>query len=224
MDSSPDNNTNIAQLIAERDFYKKILDNIPAIVHINNLDKETIEWVNQRVELMSGYKPEDIVSNRDFLPSVVVADDHQWMYDSIDIIRQLQNESTSYIYSIRHANGQVVTYQGCCVVFDKDELGKPLSNLAIDIDITHEIANYQQLKRHLDEMTRQLHRTQLDNLTKTEKQIISLLCQGKSIKAIAQAQNRSHYTIDNHKRHVFAKLGINKTSQLVKWANEVGFC
>jgi DNA-binding CsgD family transcriptional regulator len=210
------------KLLAERDFYKRILDKVPAVIHINNLETQLVDWINQYGLSLSGYPHDQVVQNPDFLPRVVVAEDLPWMFESIEWFKKPDSNSTSYIYNMRHADGKIATYQGFGVLFDTDKNGKPLRNLAIDIDITHDIQNYLQLKRHMDEMRRKLHQSQLDNLTITERQIVTQLCRGKSIKAIATEQNRSHYTIENHKRNIFNKLGFNKTSQLVTWGNEVG--
>jgi DNA-binding CsgD family transcriptional regulator len=210
------------KLIAQRNFYKQVLDKIPAVVHINNLETQLVDWINQYGLSLSGYTHDQVVQNPDFLRGAVVAEDLPWMYESIEWFKKPDSNSTSYIYNMRHADGKVVTYQGFGVVLETDENGKPLRNLAIDIDITHDIQNFLQLKRHLDEMRRKLHQSQLDSLTITERQIVTHLCKGKSIKTIASEQNRSHYTIENHKRNIFTKLGFNKTSQLVTWGNEVG--
>ncbi|PZX10142.1 PAS domain-containing protein [Breznakibacter xylanolyticus] len=218
----PHSTSDLQAIIAERDFYKKILDALPAVVHVNNLETQMVDWINGGVVQISGYEPGQIVNNPDFLKSVVVPDDLTWMAESIVKFKVMQQRSDSYLYSMRHADGTVATYQGFGVVFERDAAGRPLRNLAIDIDITHEISNYKQLKRHLEEMTKQLHQSQLKQLTKTEKQVIVYLCDGKTVKEIAGLLHRSVHTIANHKRNVYSKLGLHRTGQLVGWAKEVG--
>ena len=62
----------------------------------------------------------------------------------------------------------------------------------------------------------------LKNLTKTEKEIISLLAKGLTTMDIAKKRKRSYETINNHKRNIFNKLDIHKISELVSFAVETG--
>jgi len=211
----------IKQIIAERDFYKKILDIIPAAIHINNLNTQMVEWVNGAVEKISGFKKEEIINNPEFLRENVIEEDINWVEDSINDFKDLEGVYSA-IYSMRHANGDINTYHGIGVLFDFDKYGNPTHNLAIDINITHEVRNYKQLKKHLTELTRKLNQFKIDSLTDKEIKIIQLLYQGKILKEIANELNRSPHTIDKHIRNVFKKLNINKTRQLTLWAKEVG--
>ena len=62
----------------------------------------------------------------------------------------------------------------------------------------------------------------LKTLTKTEKEIIRLLANGKTTMEIADFKNRSYETINNHKRNIYQKLSINKLSDLTSFAVENG--
>lgn len=205
----------------ERDFYKKILDKIPAVVHVNNLNTQLVDWVNDTAERFSGYKREFMVQNPDFLQNVIVEEDLEWFQESIAEYKQLEG-IYSNIYSMKLKDGSIATYHGLGVVFETDENNKPIRNLAIDVDITTEIRNYKQLKSHLDELTRKLRKTELDQLTKAEIKVIVLLCKGNTLKQVATELDRSVHTIDNHKRNIFNKINVHKISELVVWAKDVG--
>ena len=56
-----------------------------------------------------------------------------------------------------------------------------------------------------------------NNITDSELEIIFL-----STKEIADIKCRSYETINNHKRNIFKKLEVNKTTQLVSKARELG--
>ncbi|HOP05431.1 MAG TPA: PAS domain-containing protein [Tenuifilaceae bacterium] len=208
-------------IITERDFYKKILQSIPAVIHVNNLSTELVEWVNDAGERISGYTREEIVNNPNFLPNVIVEEDLEWIAESI-IDYKKDNGVSSYVYSMRNADGTLSNYHGIGVVFERDENGIPLKNLAIDIDVTHEIRNYIQLKRQFENLTKKLNSDKLDKLTKIEVEVIKNICKGKTVDEISKDLKRSYHTIDNHKRNIFKKLLINKTSQLIYFAKEVG--
>ena len=62
----------------------------------------------------------------------------------------------------------------------------------------------------------------LDILTPTELIITKMISQGLSDKEIAAHQESATDTIKQHKKHIFSKLGINKSTELVAIAYECG--
>jgi DNA-binding NarL/FixJ family response regulator len=59
-------------------------------------------------------------------------------------------------------------------------------------------------------------------LTKREKEIINLLCEGIAVKEIATILCVSPRTIDNHKANIMKKLGFHNRIELVKYAIKEG--
>ncbi|PWJ42943.1 helix-turn-helix transcriptional regulator [Sediminitomix flava] len=53
-------------------------------------------------------------------------------------------------------------------------------------------------------------------LTKTEKEIIKLLKEGRSRKEIAELQFVSSHTVGTHIKNIYRKLGVNKIAELLK--------
>lgn len=51
-------------------------------------------------------------------------------------------------------------------------------------------------------------------LTKTQQEIVALICQGKSTPEIAQARGRSEFTIRNHLTKIFERLGVNTREEV----------
>lgn len=60
------------------------------------------------------------------------------------------------------------------------------------------------------------------SLTKREQEITRLIAQSKTSKDIAEALFISPLTVDTHRRNIFSKLGINKATELTKYAYENG--
>jgi DNA-binding CsgD family transcriptional regulator len=56
------------------------------------------------------------------------------------------------------------------------------------------------------------------SLTKREKEVVKLIAQGESNIAISQQLFISNFTVKTHRKNIYKKLEINKTSQLVKMA------
>ncbi len=59
-------------------------------------------------------------------------------------------------------------------------------------------------------------------LTPTELSVTKLISQGLSDKEIAAEQGSALDTIKQHKQHIFSKLGINKSTELVALAYDCG--
>lgn len=56
------------------------------------------------------------------------------------------------------------------------------------------------------------------HITEREREVIELLCEGITMKEIADRLNISKRTIDTHKSNIMQKLGFRSTIELVKYA------
>src|ERR1700691_733826 len=63
---------------------------------------------------------------------------------------------------------------------------------------------------------------QYDRLTPREKQILELVAQGKSTRAIAALLHLSENTVSVHRASVMTMLGIHRTAELIVWAAKKG--
>lgn len=61
-----------------------------------------------------------------------------------------------------------------------------------------------------------------ERLTPREKQILELVAQGRSNKAIAALLGVSENTVSVHRANLMAELGIHRTSELIVWAAKRG--
>ena len=62
-----------------------------------------------------------------------------------------------------------------------------------------------------------------NQLTPREKEVISLVAQGKSYKEMAKALSISDFTVRTHLTNIRMKLRVNKTSKVVSMAASQGF-
>ncbi|MGH9182099.1 MAG: LuxR C-terminal-related transcriptional regulator [Acidimicrobiales bacterium] len=68
-----------------------------------------------------------------------------------------------------------------------------------------------------------LRRADPVELTPRERDIVQLIVDGQSNKAVATSLGIAHQTAKNHVRHVMAKLAVNSRVQLCAWAIERGY-
>lgn len=64
---------------------------------------------------------------------------------------------------------------------------------------------------------------EVSELTRREKEVLSLLCEGGEDAAIAKEMGVSRNTLRNHIARVYGKIGVNRRAAAVLWARERGF-
>ena len=62
----------------------------------------------------------------------------------------------------------------------------------------------------------------LDVLTDREREILGLICQGKSDLEMSTELKVSHYTVRNHVASLYRKIGVNRRSAAILWVRERG--
>ena len=62
----------------------------------------------------------------------------------------------------------------------------------------------------------------LDDLTRRERDILTLICRGAGDAEIGAELNLSPHTIRNHVASLYKKLNVNRRSAVVIWARERG--
>ena len=60
-------------------------------------------------------------------------------------------------------------------------------------------------------------------LTKREKDVLGLVCEGADDNAIADQLSMSRNTVRNHVARIYGKIGVNKRGAAIVWARERGF-
>jgi DNA-binding NarL/FixJ family response regulator len=60
------------------------------------------------------------------------------------------------------------------------------------------------------------------DLTAREREVLTLICQGKSDPEIATELKLARNTVRNHIASLYQKLGVNRRSALIVWARERG--
>src|SRR3546814_2318013 len=63
----------------------------------------------------------------------------------------------------------------------------------------------------------------VSELTRREKEVLSLLCEGGDDAAIAKEMGVSRNTLRNHIARVYQKIGVNRRAAAILWGRERGF-
>lgn len=95
----------------------------------------------------------------------------------------------------------------------------PLKITAGDNEFSYESLHFiQQQHGDLYKLTVRA-KTQLDDLTQREKEVVFGICQGNTFKQIAKELSLSPSTVSNHLYRIYLKLGIHSRNQLIALAN-----
>ncbi|NJC27625.1 helix-turn-helix domain-containing protein [Neolewinella antarctica] len=61
------------------------------------------------------------------------------------------------------------------------------------------------------------HRNRFDNLTRREREVLTLIVRGKTNEEIATALYRSVHTVRTHRNNIWRQLGIRSVVEAVWW-------
>lgn len=70
---------------------------------------------------------------------------------------------------------------------------------------------------HVVQTTQRELRSEMSELTKRELELIKLLSEGLANKTAADRLNVTYFTINQHLKNIYKKLGINSKSELISW-------
>lgn len=218
-------NKKIEALIEENTFLKKLIQAVPASVHVleinENLETKpywlTSEYtevtgLDQNIRKQMGFaRPENFYHGED-VDSILTA------------TRQFINKEKDRFAILCRVKKHINKSEWLYVRGGRITIEEGKHHMAILLFPINDKAVYNHLKLdiYLKEITRLRNQLAIAKLTRTEIKVVELLAKGLSTKEVANRLYRSFDTINNHRRSIFKKLGIHKISELVSFANENG--
>ena len=212
----------------ELEFLRNVLDNIPALVYINELerpgDPSSIKnvYLNRFGHTMIGYSREEInemgssffstiihPDDMEVIPTTVEASYHQPYLVSMHRLRFKGNAEYKWFYDHGY---NLKTFED----------GSPKQALVIAVEVTDTMHTQNQLTSALKEISRLKYALKLSTLTAREKEILHLIVKGKTDKEICSALFISLQTAKKHRNNLILKTGVNNTAELVALAVEAG--
>lgn len=215
------------EIINEYNFLMKALNGLNAIIYINEIDHNgniKLIWANNKYPDFTGFTFEERQKlGEKYYELYYHPDDYHNTIKIIHDVAEWKIDSYSISYRIKHKNGNWVWIYSKGNIFDKDKERGIRKCISIAIDMTDRIVqNEEQLDILLKEIAQLRNKALIVKLTKTEKEAINHLVNGKTTKEIARIKNRSYHTISNHKRNIFKKLNLHNIAELVAFAKETG--
>jgi len=196
------------------------LGSVVLIVKVNRNGNTLPVWANKKYTEATGFSINER-NNAGFTKNnnqIIHQEDYDCLIDEIKSrIKEKQSEG-SFIFRLS-------TKQGIWKWFFFNAKTMTINNnsnylLCNGFELCKE--NQYRLLKYLQDNNQQRNKEILCKLTKTEKEIIKDIISGFSTREIANKRERSFETINNHKRNLFKKLQISKSSELVIFALENG--
>lgn len=218
----------------ELDFYKKLWNFFligDSYYFILNHQSLMFEFVSKEVEDVMGYHPSEF--NIQFMNNKIHPDDRTWFlgignrvadFFSKLPIEKMMNYKIRFDIRFLKKNGDYarILYQG--ILLEHDENGRFLRTLGAHTDITYlkqegkpmlSFIGMDGEPSYRDVASTNLFSEIKEELTRREKQVLTLLIQGKFSKEISNILHISKQTVDTHRKNMLHKKNLSNTGELV---------
>ena len=160
-----------------------------------------------------------------FKPDILLLDISMPKIGGLDIIEQIHRvspETKILIITVHKANAYIIKAlkEGVKGYLNKENAGEELlpalrKIAAGRIYLTSSVSSYL-IEKTIQKSAEKIQEDTL--LTAREKEILRLVAEGRSAKDIASIVFISRRTVENYKNTLLKKLGLHKTSDLIKYA------
>lgn len=226
----------------EADARKKILHLFQVgdyYYYVFNLHKMEFEFISAEVKSVLGYTTSQL--NVPFFLSQVHPEDIQWFMDFEQMVVSFFNNigphrankyKVRYDYRIKKADGTYIRILHQMLNIEPDHQGIAARTLCLHTDITYlkkegrpvlSFIGMEGEPSYIDVAVDAKRMSVGENLSRREKEILTLLMQGESSKEIASRLFISKLTVDTHRRNMLKKAGFQSTTELATNAIKEGW-
>ncbi|MBV9656268.1 MAG: response regulator [Acetobacteraceae bacterium] len=145
-------------------------------------------------------------------PSCVLTDLRMPGLDGIELFRQLKAQGSAIPVIVMTAHGDVATAVRAIKAGVADFIEKPFDDDTLLASINAALNNVQPQTAAADAVTR------IGTLKPREREVLDLLMQGKSNKAVAQVLGLSTRTVEVHRARLMARLDVGSLAEAVRLA------
>ena len=230
------------QLRHEIELYKKLLRFFQVgdyCYYIFNIPALDLEFVSNDIETLLGYSPAEF--NMKMLLDNIHPQDRPYFLNfetkaaqflAMLPIEKLLKYKIRYDYRIQKKSGEYSRILQQSAVIEYDENGGLKRTLATHTDISHlktegkPVLSFIGLDgepSYINVDVERVFAVSKETLSGREKQVLTLLIEGKLSKEIGDILNISKETVDKHRKNMIAKNKLNNTAELVSNAIKKGW-
>jgi len=235
-------NTAPQQLDFELDLFKKLLNFFQVgdyFYCVFNLQEIRLDKVSDDVLPVLGYQASEFTI--ELLMENIHPDDRPWFLNfenkareflSALPVEKLMKYKIRHDFRIKKKDGTYIRLLHQAMIIEHDENGQILRTVALETDITHlkpegkptmSIIGLENEPSYIDVDVEKIFTISGENLTKREKQILTLIMEGKLSKEIGKMLHISKQTVDTHRNNMIEKNNVKNTSELIAKAIKQGW-
>lgn len=206
---------------------------------IFNLKDSQFDLMSKEVEMMLGYKADEF--DLPLFISKIHPDDQPWFLNieskvseffSTLSLEQIPNYKVRYDYRIKKSNGEYIRILQQIITIQHNETGGVLRTFGVHTDISHlklegnPVLSFIGLNGEpslIDVDIKSVFPIPSAFLTNREREILSLLVDGKETKEIAAELFISNETVSTHRKNLLRKTKARNTSEMITMAIRKGW-
>lgn len=211
----------------ELSFYRQLFSKMNAAIYITNFDPYRVEWVteNKVIETVLGLNQKQIIEKGAYIASRVLKDPDfkESIVDEVDEFSKNPNATWTGAFRIRKEGSSDFSWvMYSCAAFEKDEEGNPISGVVVAFGL-NEFNTPGAMQDFITHLKSRIFVTQRTSFTKQQRLVLSKILENKTSVQIAKELSLSKYTIDDHRKAIYKKLGCKNKSELFQSAQKIGF-
>lgn len=207
--------------------------------YIFNVKKSIFELISDEITATLGYHPSEV--DVPFLLSNIHPDDQPWFLNFENKVTeffstltqyQIPNYKVRYDYRIRKKNGEYIRILKQVVTIQFDKSNRLLRTFGVHTDISHikqdglPVLSFIGLNGEpsfIGVNVNKVFSSASIQLTRREKEVLSLLIEGKKSEEISRQLFISKLTVNTHRRNLLKKTNTPNTIKLISVAIKKGW-
>ena len=210
----------------ELSFYRSIFSQMNAAVYLINLNPYEIKWVadNDMLQTVLGMTQQQVIADGSFIASKVLKDPdfNESVTEAVMAFYENPDIKWTGVYRIKKEGSSELSWvMYSTATFEKDERGNPKTAITVAFSL-HDFNTPRVMKDFMTYLKTKIYTKERESLTEQQSIITNLILQNKSSKEIAQELSLSKYTIVDHRKAIYKKLGCKNKAELFQVAQELG--
>ncbi len=203
-------------------FYEKIFSSLYSIVFVFDMNNYRMIWVNDGLKKILGYKKSTQTIPEDVLIDIYHPDDRDYLKEMKLFFSQNKKGTFTAIFKFRDIKGEYVWLCTAANVFRRTANNDVFEVVGVSISFSNELTYQKNLKVITKEKLKESNKNAISVLSKRETELVSYFARGHKTKDIALMLGLSFHTVNNHRKNILRKLGMNNLAALVSFAVENG--
>lgn len=197
-----------------------------ASVYITNLDPFRIEWVtnNNLLERVLGLNHSEVMAQGSYIASRVMQqpDFEETINKSVEAFSKNADSHWTGAYRIKKQGSSDYSWvMYSTTTFEKDEFGLPKTGIVVAFGL-NEFNTPGALTDFIAHLKDKIFTSDRTALTDQQRIVLKKILDNKTTLEIAKELTLSKYTIDDHRKAIYKKLGCRNKSELFKTAQKIG--